>query len=344
MKIRIDQLAGALRNSLAPAYIVSGDEPLQIIEAQDMIREKARTLDYGSRELLDFEHQPDWSKVLMLANERSLFSQKRILDIRLNQKPDRNGQSTLLELVESPREETLLLIQLPKLSSKEIKTAWFQKMEQKVVHIQIWPLEGDRLIRWLDQRLNSRGLLADQSGLRLLRTRVEGNLLAASQEIEKLKILYGSGQLSDRMILDAVADNSRYSVFDFAEELLAGHPARLQHMLKALRQAGIAPPIVIWAITRELRMLHRLKTGINQGENFERLANMHRLWDRHKQVLSIAVQRLSLPKIRQALLETAKMDRMSKGLGTGDPWHQFSVLCNTLSREIQTNSSEKTRT
>lgn len=331
MKIRSDQLEGHLRTSLQPHYFLSGDEPLQCLEAQDQIREAARKKGFDSRELLDFDASPDWSRLQMLAKERSLFSEKRIIDLRLSQKPDRAGQETLVTLTENPSEDTLLLVQFPKLSSKELKSIWFQKLESRGVHLQIWPIEGDRLLRWLDQRLNSRGLLADQSGLRLLRARVEGNLLAASQEIEKLKILYGSGQLTDRMILDAVADNSRYSVFDFAEALLAGHPGRLWHLLKGLREEGIAPQLVLWAITRELRLIHQLKTGLVRGESFEGLSSKHRLWDRHKQILSAALTRLSLGDIRASLLEARQIDRISKGMAMGDPWHALSLLCQTLS-------------
>lgn len=330
MKIRIDQLKAHLEGSLAGCYLVSGDEPLQRLEASDLIRRKARTRGYETRELVEVESQPDWENFRMLALEHSLFSQKRILELRLGQKPDRAGQTLLPQLAASPSEETLLLILLPKLSGKEQQSAWFKALEKNAIHLPVWPIEGPALLRWLDQRLTDRGLLADQSGLRLLAARIEGNLLAANQEIEKLFMLHGTGQLTDRMIREAVAHHARYSVYDLAEELLNGRPGRLHQVIRGLQQEGVASPVALWAVTRELRLLHRLKTALARGEDYDQLANRHRLWDAHKQSLSKALKRLSLEDIRKALLAAGEVDQMTKGLAPGDPWTALFVLCTSL--------------
>ena len=327
MKIRVDQLAAHLQKTLAPIYLISGDEPLQRQECADAIRDLAREKGFIDREIMDGETGFDWASVRMSARERSLFGDPRILDLRLPQKPDREGQEVLTGLVASPSDEILVLVQLPKLTAKEQQASWFQKLETHGVHIQVWPLEGDRLIRWIDHRLSSRGLLVNQSGVRLIAARVEGNLLAAAQEIEKLRILFGGGQVTDAMIREAVADNSRYDVFDLAEEILVGHLGRIRRILKGLQSEGIAPQVALWSITRELRLANRLKRSLAEGQSYDTLANSHRLWDRHKSAMQTALGRLSLQIIRSCLVQAAEVDRMGKGLAPGDPWEALWGLC-----------------
>lgn len=327
MKIRVDQLTSHLQKNLAPIYIVSGDEPLQRQECGDAIREAARGKGFIDREIMDGETGFEWSSVRMSARERSLFGDPRILDLRLSQKPDREGQEVLMGLVAAPSDEMLILVQLPKLTAKEQQAAWFQKLETQGVHIQVWPLEGDRLVRWIEHRISSRGLLVNQSGVRLIAARVEGNLLAAAQEIEKLRILFGGGQVTDAMIREAVADNSRYDVFDLAEEILVGHLGRTRRILKGLQSEGIAPQVALWSVTRELRLAHRLKRDLAEGKSYDTLANSHRLWDRHKSAMQTALGRLSPQTIRSCLIRAAEVDRIGKGLAPGDPWDALWGLC-----------------
>lgn len=327
MKIRVDQLAAHLQKKLAPIYIISGDEPLQRQECVDAIRQVAREQGFIDREIMDGETGFEWAGVRMSARERSLFGDPRILDIRLPQKPDREGQEVLKDLLASPSDEILVLIQLPKLTAKEQQAAWFQKLETQGVHVQVWPLEGDRLIRWIEHRMSSRGLLVNQSGVRLIAARVEGNLLAAAQEIEKLRILFGGGQVTDAMIREAVADNSRYDVFDLAEEILGGHLGRTRRILKGLQSEGVAPQVALWSVTRELRLANRLKRDLADGKSYETLANSHRLWDRHKSAMQTALGRLTPHTIRSCLIRAAEVDRIGKGLAPGDPWDALWGLC-----------------
>ncbi len=327
MKLRVDQLAAQLQKKLAPVYIVSGDEPLQRQECVDAIREVAREHGFIDREIMDGETGFEWASVRMSSRERSLFGDPRILDLRLPQKPDREGQEVLSGIAGAPSEEILLLVQLPKLTAKDQQASWFQKLETQGVHIQVWPLEGDRLIRWIEHRMSTRGLLTNQSGVRLLAARVEGNLLAAAQEIEKLRILHGGEQLTDAMIREAVADNSRYDVFDLAEEILTGHLGRIRRILKGLRSEGIAPQVALWSVTRELRLANRLKRELAEGKSFDTLANTHRLWDRHKSAMQAALGRLTSQNIRSCLLRAAEVDRIGKGLAPGDTWDALWGLC-----------------
>ncbi len=300
---------------------------MQRQECVDAIRQVAREQGFIDREIMDGETGFEWAGVRMSARERSLFGDPRVLDIRLPQKPDREGQEVLKDLLASPSDEILVLIQLPKLTAKEQQAAWFQKLEAQGVHVQVWPLEGDRLIRWIEHRMSSRGLLVNQSGVRLIAARVEGNLLAAAQEIEKLRILFGGGQVTDAMIREAVADNSRYDVFDLAEEILGGHLGRTRRILKGLQSEGVAPQVALWSVTRELRLANRLKRDLADGKSYETLANSHRLWDRHKSAMQTALGRLTPHTIRSCLIRAAEVDRIGKGLAPGDPWDALWGLC-----------------
>lgn len=336
MKIRADQLGPLLNKPLPSLIILSGEEPLQMLECADAIRGAAREQGFLDREIMDSEIGFEWAKVKMSARERSLFGDRRIIEIRLSQKPDREGQEVLTNLAQNASDEIFVILCLPKLTSKDQQAAWFQKLDANGIHVQIWPLEGDRLLRWLDQRMNSRGLLADQSGIRLIAARVEGNLLAAAQEIEKLKILHGGGQITDTMIRNAVADNSRYDVFDLAEEILAGHLGRIRKILRGLKSEGIAPQVALWSITRELRLANRLKHEIAEGKSFDSLATTNRLWDRHKSAMQAALRRLTTQGIRDCLILAAEADRIGKGISPGDPWQALWMLCIAVAKKPDT--------
>ena len=191
----------------------------------------------------------------------------------------------------------------------------------------MWPIEGDRLISWIDKRLASRGLLADQSGLRILASRVEGNLLAAAQEIEKLSILHGKKNLSDADILRSVADSSRFDVFDLTDSLLQGHAIRSFRILSTLKGEGIASPVLIWAIARDLRILHELSQSEDSRNGQNTIFAKHRIWDTRKSLLERALKRLDSQAIRKALTQAAKVDRIAKGQCPGDEWQALWNLC-----------------
>ncbi len=331
MKLKLEQLKNHLEGPLRKAYLLSGDEPQQMLEAADAIRAAARLQGFPGRELFSVEYHFDWSDFRESCNAFSLFGEPRVLDLRLTAKPDKEGQEAILHFVERPPEDTLLLISHPKLTAKDQKTPWIQSIEALGVMIQIWPLEEQQLIRWLDRRLNERGLMADQSGLRLLQARVEGNLLAAAQDIEKLYILFGPGQLSDEKIRQSVADSARYDVFDLTEEILKGRFPRMQRILLGLRAEGMAAPVVLWALTREIRFLNTLITAMKHGANFDTLASQHRLWDRRKTLVAGAIKRLTPTIIRSALLLAGEADRKTKGIEPGDPWEVLLSLCFSLS-------------
>jgi len=332
VKLRPEQLAGTLVKSLAPVYLISGDEPLQLSESLDAIRAAARARGFANRELFYADSGFDWGRLLEASGSFSLFGERQILDLRLPAKPDKEGAAVLDSYAKRLPEDSILVVTLPKLSASDQKAAWFQALESKGVLIQVWPLTGQNLIAWLDKRMGAKNMLADRSGLAILAARLEGNLLAAAQEIEKLHILYGSVRISDDMIRKAVADSARYDVYDFAEAALLGQATRSHRVLMGLRGEGIASAVALWALARDVRLLCGIKAAMENGDNLESAfaKQKERVWDKRKTSLASAAQRLSRNQAHRALLACAKADRRIKGQETGDPWEALLDVCLAL--------------
>lgn len=330
MKLSADQLGEQLKKRLAPVYFLSGDEPLQLAEAADAVRHTARAAGYGSRELFYADPGFDWSSLHEAADSFSLFGEKRILDLRLPAKPDKAAAAALLRYAERPSEDTVLVVSGPKIGAPEQKSRWYQAIDRIGVVVQVWPLEGEQLLRWLDRRLNAKGLLADRSGIRLLAARVEGNLLAAAQEIEKLHILYGKGKIDDEQIVKAVADSARYDVFDLAEEVLRGHTQKAYRVLTGLKAEGVAPAVALWSLTRDVRLIGNIMALVAQGTPTESALAKCQVWDKRKSTVLQALQRLNRDSIHRTLLLSARADRVIKGMETGDPWEELLSVCVSL--------------
>jgi DNA polymerase-3 subunit delta len=333
VKLKAEQLVGALAKALAPVYLISGDEPLQVCEALDAVRAAARAHGYTSRELFYADSGFDWNQLLEASGSLSLFGEPRLLDVRLPAKPDKDGAAVLERYAKRLPEDTVLLVSLPKLSATDQKAAWLQALDAKGVFVQVWPLEGQALIDWLGKRMAARQMQAERTGLALLAARVEGNLLAAAQEIEKLHILFGAARISDEAIRKAVADSARYDVYDLAEAALLGEAVRAHRVLLALKGEGTASAVVLWALAREVRLLCGIRAAMEQGDNLEAAFSKQkeRVWDKRKTSLASAARRLSREQTHRILLRCAKADRMIKGQESGDAWEALLDICLGLS-------------
>lgn len=329
MRLKPEQAAQHLRGKkLAPVYLVSGDEPQQIAEIADAIRKAAWEAGYLEREIFSQDTGFSWHDLPAAAYATSLFADRKVIDLRLpSGSVGTEGAKILTAYCERLPEDTLLLITTGKLAAASLKTRWFQALERVGVFIQVWPLEGEDLLRWLQQRLERRGIHTDKEGLKLLAARLEGNLLAAAQEIEKLYILYGSGSLDAAKVADAVADSSRYDIFKLTDSLLAGHPGRITKILAGLKDEDIAAPVVLWAITREARLLCKLKQEIAAGKNRDAAMQAQQIWDKRKAMVSHALDRLSEAALHRILVLSAKADREIKGQQQGDPWQSLLQIC-----------------
>jgi len=328
MRIKPEQLTAALQKGLMPVYFIAGDEPLQLGEMADAVRKAARKAGFANREILSAETGFEWNQLAFSADSFSIFADKKIIDLRLpSGTPGADGAKALIAYCDRLPEDTLLLITAGKLASGALKTRWLEALDKVGIVIQVWPLEGQELIRWLQQRMQKRGLNAETEGLRILASRIEGNLLAAAQEIEKLYVLYGTANLTHQQIVEVVADSSRYDVFKLMDSVLAASITRILKILSGLKSEGVAAPIVLWALTREARALIKIKLALSQGQNREAVFKNNQIWDKRKQLVGSALNRLSESDLNHILVLSAKADRQIKGQQKGDAWETLLAIC-----------------
>ena len=328
MRIKPGQLSAELKKGLKPIYVITGDEPLQLAELADQIRKAAKLAGFDNREVITVDANFEWNQLAFLANSMSIFADKKIIDLRLpSGTPGVDGSKALVAYCDRLQEDNLLLITAGKLASAALKTRWFEALDKQGIVIQIWPLEGQELVSWLQQRLQQRGLSANADGLRLLASRVEGNLLAAAQEIEKLYVLYGAGSLTQQQIVEVVADNSRYDVFKLIDSVLSDREDRIVKILSGLREEGVAAPVVLWALAREARSLIKIKWAIAGGQSRDLAFKNNQIWDKRKQIISNVLNRLSDKDLTSILMLGAKADRQIKGQQSGDAWETLREVC-----------------
>ena len=327
MRIKSEQLDGAL-NKLAAVYLVSGDEPLQSGESADAIRKAAKDAGYNTREVFSVEKGFEWNELLVAADSFSIFADKKLMDLRLpSAKPGIEGAKVLCDYCQRLPEDTILLITTAKLTAATLKSKWCQSIDRAGVIVQVWPLEGADLIQWLQRRAQKRGLKIEQNGLNVLASRIEGNLLAASQEIEKLYILHGEGVISKKLVEDVVTENARFDVFKLTNCVLTGRVSRAVKILNGLKAEGIAAPVVLWALAREARMLINIKIAVGQGKNKDIVFKNNGLWDKRKQLVNTVLPRLKMKDLQEILLLSSKIDRQIKGQESGDCWENLLSLC-----------------
>ncbi|MFT5013326.1 MAG: DNA polymerase-3 subunit delta, partial [Dinoroseobacter sp.] len=236
MKVYPDKLASNLSKSVSPVYLVSGDEPLLVQELLETVRSQLKKKGYLERELFHVDGSFDWEEVLFSANSMSLFAEQKILELRMpNGKPGDKGAKALLSYIEQPAEGTTMLLVLPRLDQASQRTKWFKALDAKGVFVQVWPVDKKDLPRWIGQRMQANGLKADRGAIQVLIDRLEGNLLAAAQEIERLKLLSPDGNVDAQLVMSSVADNTRFDVFGLIDMAVAQDRRQTLRMLQGLR-------------------------------------------------------------------------------------------------------------
>ena len=334
MKLRPDQLSAHLKQPLRPIYFVSGDESLQVMEATDALRATARAQGYLEREIFEVDTHFDWQILLDAGNSMSLFADKRILDLRLpSARPGKNGSDILQNYAARPADDAVLIISAGKIESASKNSKWFKALDDAGVVMQCWPITATELPRWIEQRMRERGMQPAQSAAELLAERVEGNLLAAAQEVDKLQLLYGSGNISVQQILDAVADSARYSVYDLVDAVLAADVARVARMVNGLQAEGEAITLVVWALSRELR---GLLTMSESGLSADAAVIKAGVWENRRALVSKALARHSSIRWKQFLKRCARLDKISKGMEYGcksdRAWDELLILVTQIAR------------
>lgn len=333
MNIPADRLFDQLARGLAPLYVVVGDEPLAAQEAADAIRAAARAAGHSERTVYTVQGRYNWQGIFASGDNFSLFAERRLTEIRIpSGKPGVDGAKALETYAGNMPADTLTLISLPGLEWKTMQSRWFAALAQAGVVVEAKSVDRAALPSWIDRRLAKQGLRADRAALEFLADQVEGNLLAAQQEIDKLALLLPPGTVTLADIEQAVVDVSRLEADALQDALYAGDGARFAHIVADLRDSGEAVPAILWQVTSAVGLLLRLKLAVAQGESLP--GAMRTLWGRDKQrapQIERALKRLSLTQVETALADLALIDRQAKGLErVGDPWDTLLRMGMTL--------------
>jgi DNA polymerase-3 subunit delta len=328
MRISTEQLPQQLKRGLAPLYTVFGDEPLLALEAADRIRAHARDEGYGERDVLTAEPGFSWSQLGMSSSSQSLFGSRRVLEVRIpNGKPGNDGSQALQQFAARLPAETISLISLPEIDMRAQKGSWFDALDAAGVIVEAKRVARAALPPWLAGRLKAQDQDADDETLEFIAERVEGNLLAAYQELQKLALLFPPGHLASDRIKEAVLDVARYDVFDLGEIVVGGDAAHLARVLDCLQGEGAAPPLILWAMTEEIRAIGRLLAALATGIPAPQAMREARIWGPARQnLIQRHMKRFSPTQVEAALLHAASIDRMIKGLRRGDVWDELLQL------------------
>jgi DNA polymerase-3 subunit delta len=323
LNIPAERLADQLVRNLAALYVVVGDEPLAAQEASDAIRAAARAAGFSERTVHTVQGRYNWQNLFAGGDNFSLFAERRLTEIRIpSGKPGIDGAKALEAYAGKLPADTLTLVSLPGVDWKTMKGRWFSALAAAGVVVEARAVDRPALPGWIDRRLAKQGLHADREALDFLADRVEGNLLAAQQEIDKLALLLPGGAVTLADVEQAVVDVSRLEADALQDALYAGDGARFAQVLNDLRDAGEAVPAILWQVSAAVGTLLRLKSAIAQGESPANV--MRTLWGRDKQrapQIERTLKRLGLAQVESALAGVALTDRQAKGLErVGDPW------------------------
>jgi len=336
MNVRPEQLAQHLQGKLAPLYVVHGDEPLLALEAADWIRAAAKKAGYAEREIFTVEAGFSWENLLFSGNSFSLFGDQRLLDVRIpSGKPGIEGGKTIQQYCAALPQDSVTLITLPKLERQTQNSQWFKSLESAGVVVAVYPVERNRLPQWIQQRLADQGQQADKDTLEFLADSVEGNLIAAKQEIQKLSLLLPQGRLSFEDVKNAVLDVSRYDVFKLGDTMLIGDTVRFAKMVEGLRGEGEAPTLILWVLSNEIRALAKIKQGQRKGAALGQLMRSARIWEARQPLVEKALRRVTEPTLKLALQQAAALDKLIKGLRSGDVWDEILQLGLLLTTSTQ---------
>jgi DNA polymerase-3 subunit delta len=320
MKLRGDQLPRHVSDALRSIYVVHGDEVLLQQEAADILRKAARAQGYSERELHHAERGADWNELLASANNLSLFGDRKVLEIRFSGKPDTAAAATLERYAQDPAPDTLLLLLLPKLDGTAQKSKWFIACENAGASVQLAQIDAHGFPDWLRTRLQQTGLQGDAETFALLLERVEGNLLAAQQEIEKLRLLTTDGTLTVDIVRHSVGDSARYNVYDLADCALLGDAVKATRMLAGLRAEGIAESAVLWALGKDARTLAALREGVDTGQALNALLQQNGIWQKRQPLFQRALPRTNSTLAQKLIQETLAVDQAIKGQSTERAW------------------------
>ena len=327
MRLNLRQLPAKLRAGLAPVYLISGDEPLLVDEALDLVRGAARDAGFGGRDRYVAERGFDWDVLQRSLDNLSLFAESELIELRLpTGKPGDTGARRLVAIADDPPPDKVVIVITPALTGTAAKAKWAKRLAEAGVWIPVRAPDIAELPGWLEGRLQRAGLTCDRAAVELLAARVEGNLLAAKQEIDKLVLLASGGRVDLDAVRAAVADGARYDVFQFADAALAGDHRRATRILRHLEQEGVAATLVLWSLVREITTLRAVTHRASNGEPLGRALAAAGVWRSREALMGKAARRLGVAGSRQLLRQAATADRVVKGARRGLAWNALTEL------------------
>ena len=333
MRVSAEQLPSTLARGLASAYLISGDEPLLVDEAAAAIRAAARAAGYLDRRVFFIDRGFSWDELHLAAQSLSLFAERRLFELRMpSGKPDK-GAALLEDLAARPPADVITLVITDKLDKKSSDAGWVRAFEKAGVWVPVWPVESAALPEWLQQRAKALGIRLEPDAAQLILARVEGNLLAARQEMEKLSLLADGKSIDADLVLRSVGDSARYDVFQLAQAAAAGDAVRAFHVLLGLKSEGVEPTLILWALSREIR-------GLWQARERERLRGTARGsgWNLAAPPGAEALSRIRKLPLARLLLQAHRVDRVIKGLTPGDAWTAITGLAAALAGALQASA------
>ncbi len=320
MKVSPTQLPDQLAKGLAPAYLVSGDEPLLVQEACDRIRESARLAGFTERKVFHADAQFDWRLVEEETQSLSLFAEQRRIEIRLGSGKPGKGRTFLEQFLAQPPEDVVLLLSGPRLDGGEFRHNWYKQLQKQGLHVQIWPVDADQFPRWLEGRCRDMGLTITRDALSMLCERVEGNLLAAHQELQRLRLISGDGTIDEATVSEAVLDSSRYNAFELSAEALSGQVGHALKMLATLRAEGANSLALLGIIQRDMKHVSGLHQAWQNQQNAAEYFKRQGIRQRQQQTaLERGARRLTPERCRSIRELSRTLDRATKGYDTTTP-------------------------
>jgi DNA polymerase-3 subunit delta len=328
LKLALNQLGAQLQRGLAGLYLIAADEPLLVAEATDRIREAARAHGFTERKVHSVDRHFNWDQLAGAGDSLSLFAERRIVELRLlAPRPGDAGGKAIRALAEATDPDRLVIISIQaKLDQAAQRSVWVRTVEQHGVVVDIRPVSRENLPAFITQRARSKGLSIAADAAELLAERVEGNLLAADQELTKLALICDDGRVDADAVLEAVATSARYDVFRLSDAVLAGDLKRTLTVLAGLRSEGTAAPLVLWALTREILQLSQLKHAAARGHSVEQLMGRLRIWQSRQAVIRRALARYSDAELTRLVGVAARVDRVVKGLERAPVWESITGL------------------
>lgn len=337
MRTSSDKLTTELRKKLASFYWLAGDDTLLVQESVTQLRGTCRQQGFNEWELLFVDRGFDWQSLLQSGNSMSLFSDKKIIELRLQSaKLDEAGKATLKQYLASPNPDNILILVTPKIDAAALNTQWFKGLESAGVFVTVWPIGADKLPRWIRERMHGAGMNADHDAIAMLADRVEGNLLAADQEIQKLSVLTGATtdkpvHIDRKHIMTLVADSSRYNTFNLIDAALNGDARRCIKVINSLRSEGTEILQLLGSFSGEVRRLIVLAQLIENGSSISDAIRSERIRANHQKEVHKALERLRLAELEALLRAGRQIDLSVKGLAQTDPWNEFTQLILRLS-------------